>query len=167
MAQPAVSVGEDRTDLIGVPAFWPKPTREPLFTWESWIGHFFLREHCSTNLREHCNANILLSDPVEVFDDPPLRSERKGESENQTEEANSIARDQAESAKQTKTTRKEGKRDQKSGHTYSSIKRIKGTNRGYSFLWDQRVRKFLTKPRSHRHRNDEFPRFLQSLRGTF
>ena len=62
MAQPAVSVGEDRTDLIGVPAFGPKPTTEPLFTWESWIGQFFL----AVNLREHCNANILLSEPAEV-----------------------------------------------------------------------------------------------------
>ena len=84
MAQPAVSVGEDQTDLIGVPAFGPKPTTEPLFTWESWIGQFFL----AVNLREHCNANILLSEPAEVFDDPPPpppRPERNRESETHIE----------------------------------------------------------------------------------
>ena len=54
MAHSAVSVGEDRTDLIGVPVFWPKPTTEPFFLWESWIGQLFL----AGNLRKHCNANI-------------------------------------------------------------------------------------------------------------
>ena len=66
MAQPAVSVGVDRAGFVGVPAFWPKPTTEPLFPWESWIEQFL----SAFNLREHCNANIILSDPVEVFDDP-------------------------------------------------------------------------------------------------
>ena len=80
VAQPAVTVDKDRTDLLGVSNFWPKPTTEPLFPWQSWIGQLFL----AVNLREHCNANILLCDPVEVIDDPPPRPERKGETESQT-----------------------------------------------------------------------------------
>ena len=42
MAQPAVPVNEDRTDLLGIPPFWAKPYVNPPFLWESWIGQFFL-----------------------------------------------------------------------------------------------------------------------------
>ena len=111
MAQPAVSIGKNRTDLIGVSLFWPKPTKELLFTWESWIGKIFL----AVNLREHCNANILLSEPTEVFDDPPPRPERKGESETQIEEANRIARDQAEIRKTNEINEERKKKGPKIG----------------------------------------------------
>ena len=68
---------------------------EPLFSWELWIGQFFI----AVSPREHSNASFLLSDPVEVFDDPLPRPERKGEAENPTVEANRIARDLAEISK--------------------------------------------------------------------
>ena len=41
---------DERTDQLGVPVFWPKPTSDPPSNWESWIGQFslaiFLRERC-------------------------------------------------------------------------------------------------------------------------
>ena len=42
MAQSAVPVNEDRTDLLGIPPFWAKASINPPFFWESWIGQFFL-----------------------------------------------------------------------------------------------------------------------------
>ena len=72
MAQPAVSTHEERTELLGVPVFWPKPSPDSHFSWEIWIGQFFL----PINLRKHCDPKDLLIDPAEVFDDPPPRPER-------------------------------------------------------------------------------------------
>ena len=135
MAQPASSVGKYQTDLIGVPAFWPKPTTEPSFTWESWIGEFFL----AVNLIEHCNANILLCEPTEVFDYPPPRPERKGESETQIEEANRIASDQAEIRKTNETNEERKKKRPKIGPIVFSTKRIKESNHDYSSPWVQKV----------------------------
>ena len=43
MAQPAVPVNEDRTDLLGIPPFWAKASVNPPFLWESWIGRWFER----------------------------------------------------------------------------------------------------------------------------
>ena len=137
MAQPAVSVGEDRTDLIGVPAFWPKPTTEPLFTWESWIGQFFL----AVNLREHCNANILLSEPAEVFDDPPPVLNEKDNQKPISNKPTVLRETTLKSARQMKSTTKEGKKNQKSAQTYFFPKRIKGSYHDYSSPWFQKVRK--------------------------
>ena len=138
MAQPAVLFGEDRTNFIGVPAFRPKSTTEPLFPWESWIGQFFL----AVNLKEYCNANILLSDPVKVFDDPPPRPERKGETESQPEEANHIATDKAEVRKPSEINeRRRKKRPKISPNVFFFMRRTKGSNRDYSSLRDQNVRK--------------------------
>ena len=36
MAQPAVPVNEDRTDLLGIPPFWAKTSINPPFIWETW-----------------------------------------------------------------------------------------------------------------------------------
>ena len=64
MAQPAVLTHEERTDFLGVPVFWPKPSPDPPFSWEIWIGQFFL----AINLREQFDHKDLLADPAEVFD---------------------------------------------------------------------------------------------------
>ena len=66
MARPEVLNHDDCSDLSEVPVFWPRPTPEPLFNWDTWIGHFFL----AITLREHC-LNVLLYEPAEVFDDRP------------------------------------------------------------------------------------------------
>ena len=42
MAQPAVPVTDDRTDLLIGPVFWLKPTTDPPNSWDSWIGQFTL-----------------------------------------------------------------------------------------------------------------------------
>ena len=42
IAQPAVPVNDDRTDLLGILPFWAKASVNPLFLWEHWIGQFFL-----------------------------------------------------------------------------------------------------------------------------
>ena len=133
MAQPAVSVGEDRTDLIGVPAFLPKPTTESLFPWESWTEQFFL----AVNLREHCNAYILLSGPVEVLDDPLPDQKEKEKQKTKPMKLTASQETKPKSAKQIKSTTKEGRMDQKSAQTYSSTRRTKGD---YSFLWEQKAR---------------------------
>ena len=140
MAQPAVLVGEDRTDLIAVPAFRPKSKTEPLFTWESWSVQFFL----AVNLREYCNANILLSEPAEVFDDQPPRPERKVESENQTEEGNHIARDEAETRKTNEINeerRKKGPKDGPNVFFHEADQRIK--SRLFFSLGSEGKKRFL------------------------
>ena len=54
MAQPAVPVNEDRTDLLGIPSFWAKASINPPFLWESWIGQFFL----AAGLKDNMNFTI-------------------------------------------------------------------------------------------------------------
>ena len=92
MAQSALSTHEEQTELLGVPVFWSKPSSDPPFSWEIWVGQFFLAIH----FRENCDPKDFLADPAEVFDDPPPRPERIPESENETERKNRVARDQAE-----------------------------------------------------------------------
>ena len=62
MAQPAVLTSEDRTDLLGVPVFWHKPTADPPCSWDSWIGQFNL----AITLRERCDPRELLKLPEAV-----------------------------------------------------------------------------------------------------
>ena len=91
MAQPAVSSSEDRTELLGVPSFWGKPSAEPAYPWEVWIGQFFL----AVSLKENCDRNILLTDPAEVHDDPPPRPEQIPNSETAEEADSRTARSEA------------------------------------------------------------------------
>ena len=67
MAQPAVPVNEDRTDMLGISAFWAKASISPPFLWESWIGRFFL----AAGLKDNVNPHDLLVEPNEVIDEPP------------------------------------------------------------------------------------------------
>ena len=79
MALPAVSLSEDRTDLLGVHVFWHKPTADPPSSWDSWIGQFNL----AITLRERC-------DPGEL-----LKPEAVGVDEDAAAIANRIARNDA------------------------------------------------------------------------
>ena len=69
--QPAVSLSENRTELLGVPSIWGKPSAKPPYPTEVWIGQFFL----AVSLKETCDPNTLLSDPTPVHDDPPPKPE--------------------------------------------------------------------------------------------
>ena len=91
MAQPAVSISEDRTDLLGVPAFWHKPTADPPNSWDSWIGQFNL----AITLRERCDPRELLKPPGVVHDDPVPKAEAVGVDEDASAIANRIARNDA------------------------------------------------------------------------
>ena len=71
MAQPAVPVNEDRTDLLGIPPFWAKASINPPFLWESWIGKIFL----AAGLKDNISPHDLLTEPTEVVDEPPPRPE--------------------------------------------------------------------------------------------
>ena len=71
MAQKAVPVNEDRTDLLGIPIFWEKPSVNPPFLWESWVGQFFL----AVGLKDNIN------DPPEMIDEPPPKPETIGTGE--------------------------------------------------------------------------------------
>ena len=109
MAQPAVLNQDERSDLLGVPTFWPRPTPEPLFNWDTWIGQFLW----AITLKEHCDTKVFLSDPAEVFDDPPPKAERVGESESTTDAENRIKRDQAEIRKTNEQNAKRRKKGPK------------------------------------------------------
>ena len=91
MAQPAVSISEDRTDLLGVPVFWHKPTADPPPSWDSWIGQFNL----AITLRERCDPRELLKVPGIVHDDPVPKPEAVGVDEDAAAVANRIARNDA------------------------------------------------------------------------
>ena len=71
MAQPAVPVNEDKTDLLGIPPFWAKPSVNLPFLREPWIGQFFL----AVGLKDNINPQDLLVEPAEVIDDPPPKPE--------------------------------------------------------------------------------------------
>ena len=77
MAQPAVPVNEDRTDLLGIPLFWAKASINPPFLQESWIGQFFL----AAGLKDNINPRDLLTEPTEVIGEPPPRPESIAEGE--------------------------------------------------------------------------------------
>ena len=124
MAQPAVLNHDESSDLLGVPNFWPRPTPEPPFNWDTWIGQFFL----ATTLREHCDPNVLLSEPAENFDDPPPKAEREGESESVTLAENRIKRDQAEVRKtneQNADRRKKGPKIGPNIYSHQADPRVK------------------------------------------
>ena len=91
MAQPAVPVNEDRTDLLGIPPFWAKSSIIPPFLWESWIGQFFL----AVGLKNNINPQDLLVERAEVIDEPPPRAEAVGAMEDAVEANARILRDQA------------------------------------------------------------------------
>ena len=63
MTQPAVPVNEDRTDLLGIPPFLAKPSVNPPFLWESWIGQFFL----AVGPKDHINPHDLLVESAEII----------------------------------------------------------------------------------------------------
>ena len=108
-----VSNHDDRSDLLEVPVFWPRPTPEPLFNWVTWIGQFFL----VITLREFCDPNFFLSEPAEVFDDPPSKTERVIESELTTDTKSCIKRDQEEIGKTNELNSERRKKGPKSGLT--------------------------------------------------
>ena len=91
MAQPAVPVNEDRTDLLGNPPFWAKPSINPPFLWESWIGRFFL----AVGLKDNINPQDLIAEPAEVIDEPPPRTEAVGATEDAAEANARVLKDQA------------------------------------------------------------------------
>ena len=91
MAQPAVPVNEDRTDLLGIPPFWAKASVNPPFLWESWIGQLFL----AVGLKDNINPHHLLAEPAEVIDEPPPKAETVVTGEDAGEAKARILRDQA------------------------------------------------------------------------
>ena len=98
---------------------------------------------------------------------PPPGPERKGEAENQTEEANRIARDQAAIRQTTEINVERRQKGQKSAQMFSITRRTKGSNLDYFFFGTGRQEKVPTKPCTGSYRNDQPPQFLQSLRDTF
>ena len=87
----AIDLSNDRTDLLGVPVFWHKPTADPPSSWDSWIGHFNL----AITLRERFDPRELLKPPGIVHDDPVPNPKIVGPNEDAAATANRIARDKA------------------------------------------------------------------------
>ena len=78
MAQPAVPVKEDRTDLLGIPPFWAKTSVNPPFIWETWLGQFFL----AVSLKDNISPGELLVAPAELVDEPYPKPEAPSTDEN-------------------------------------------------------------------------------------
>ena len=91
MAQPAVPVSDDRTDLLGVPVFRHKQTSDPTSSWDFWIGQFNL----AITLRERFDTRELLKPPGVVHDDPVPKPEAVGIDEGAVAIANCIVRNDA------------------------------------------------------------------------
>ena len=66
LAQPAMPVNEDRTDLLRIPPFWAKTSVNPPFIWETWVGQFFL----AVSLKGNISPGEVLVAPVELVDEP-------------------------------------------------------------------------------------------------
>ena len=124
MAQPAVPVSDDRTDLLGVPVFWHKPTADPPTSWDSWIGQFNL----AITLRERCDPRELLKLPCVVHDDPIPKPEAVGIDEEAVAIANRIARNDAAArrvAEMNEERRAKGPRVAQGVYFYEVEQRIK------------------------------------------
>ena len=78
MAQPAVPVNENRTDLLGIPPFWAKTSVNPSFIWETWVGQFFL----AVSLKDNISPGEVLVAPAELVDEPYPKPEAPGIDEN-------------------------------------------------------------------------------------
>ena len=91
MAQPAIPVFDDRTDLLGVPVFWHKSTADPPSSWDFWIGPFNL----VITFRQKCDPRELLKPPAVVHDDPIPKPEAVGLDEDAVAIANRIAKNEA------------------------------------------------------------------------
>ena len=81
MAQPAVPVNEDRTDLLGIPPFWARTSVNPPFIWETWVGQFFL----AVSLKDNISPGELLVAPAELVDEPYPKPEAPSADENAAE----------------------------------------------------------------------------------
>ena len=84
MAQPAIPVNEDRTDLLGIPPFRAKTSVNPPFTWETWVGHFFL----TVSLKVNILPGEVLVAPAELVDEPYPKPEAPEIDENAADLAN-------------------------------------------------------------------------------
>ena len=84
MAQPAVPVNEDRTDLLGIPPFWAKTSVNPPLIWETWAGQFFL----AVSLKDNISPWEVLVALAELVDEPYPKLEAPGIDENAADIAN-------------------------------------------------------------------------------
>ena len=84
MAQPAVPVNEDRTDLLGIPPFWAKTSVNPPFVWETWVGQFFL----TVSLKDNISPGEVLVAPAELVDEPYPKPEAPGTDESAADVTN-------------------------------------------------------------------------------
>ena len=91
MAQPAVPVNEDRTDLLGIPPFWARKSVNPPFIWETWVGQFFL----AVSLKDNISPGELQVAPAELVDEPYPKPEAPNADENAAEVANRNLRNEA------------------------------------------------------------------------
>ena len=91
MAQPAVPVNEDRTDLLGITPFWAKSSVTRPFVWETWVGQFFL----AISLKDNIWPGEVLVAPANLVDEPYPKPEAPGPSEDATEDASEELRNAA------------------------------------------------------------------------
>ena len=77
MAQPAVPMNKDRTDLLGLPPFWAKTSVNPPFIWETWVGQFFFGRESQ---RQYFTGGAT-SCPAEIVDEPYPKPEAPGPNE--------------------------------------------------------------------------------------
>ena len=66
MAQPAVPVNKDRTDLLGISPFLARLSVNPPFIWETWVGQFFL----AISLKDNISPREVLDAPAALVDEP-------------------------------------------------------------------------------------------------
>ena len=91
MAQSAVTVSDDGTDLAGLPPFWTKPPISPPYGRDSWFGQFSL----ALGIKDNFNVSDIVIEPGDVHDDPPPKPESRPETETQQESDDRIRRDAA------------------------------------------------------------------------
>ena len=84
MAQPAVPVKEDRSDLLGIPPFWAKSSVNPLFISETWVGQFFL----VISLTDNISSGEMIVAPAKLMDKPYPKLEAPGPSKSEADAAN-------------------------------------------------------------------------------
>ena len=91
MAQPAIPVSDDWTDLVGLPPFWTKTSLSPPYSWYSWFGQFSL----ALGIKDNFNMSDNLAEPSVVHDVPPPRPEMKPDPETKPQADDRHRRDAA------------------------------------------------------------------------
>ena len=79
MAQPAGFSAQDNRIDMGIIVFWASANLDPPCQFKIWFEHFLM----AVTVKEKVSPEVLLEDPKDILEEPPLRPETPREGENE------------------------------------------------------------------------------------